>query len=46
MIWSLVGFLVLFWLLGLVARVGGAFVHILLICALILAFYRLLTNRH
>lgn len=43
--WTLVGWLILFWFLGLIARVGGGLVHGLLVIALLLALYRLLTNR-
>ena len=35
MLWALVGLLVLFWLLGVIASIGGALIHILLAVALV-----------
>ena len=35
-IWALIGLLVLFWVVGLVAKVGGAIIHFLLVVAIIL----------
>jgi hypothetical protein len=35
MLWVLVGLLVLFWLVGVIASIGGALVHILLAVALV-----------
>jgi hypothetical protein len=37
MIWALVGVLVLVWLLGVIASIGGALIHILLAVALVVA---------
>src|SRR5699024_6946367 len=43
-IWSLIGLLVLFWIIGLVAKVGGAIIHFLLVylifCLCICIFFR------
>jgi len=35
MIWALVGLLVLFWLVGVIASIGGALIHVLLAVALV-----------
>lgn len=45
MIYTLVGLLVMFWVLGLVARVGGEAVHFLLVCAVLLAVFNFFTGR-
>lgn len=37
--------LVVLWLLGLVVHVGGGLIHLLVVIALIVLIYRLLTNR-
>lgn len=44
-IWSLIGLLVLFWIIGLVAKVGGAIIHFLLVIALILLVINLIFGR-
>jgi len=44
-IWTLIGLLVLFWIIGLIAKVGGAIIHLLLIVALILLIFNLITGR-
>lgn len=45
MIWSLIGLLVLFWILGLVFEIAGGFVHILLVIALIVFIFDFITGR-
>jgi hypothetical protein len=45
MIYSLITLLVVFWLLGLVGHVGGAFIHGLLVLALVIFVFDLLTGR-
>ena len=45
MFWTIVVILVILWLLGLFANLGG-FVHILLVIALIVIVYRLVTGRN
>ncbi|HLR72931.1 MAG TPA: lmo0937 family membrane protein [Pseudogracilibacillus sp.] len=45
LIWSLIGLLVLFWIIGLVAKVGGAIIHFLLVIALILLVINLIFGR-
>ena len=45
MIWTLIGLLLLFWLIGLVAHIGGGLIHILLVIALIVFVVQLITGR-
>lgn len=45
MIYTIVSLLVLFWLVGLVAHVGGSFIHGLLVLALIVFVFDLITGR-
>lgn len=45
LIWTLIGLLILFWLIGLIAKVGGAIIHVLLVIALILLILNLITGR-
>ena len=44
-IWALVVLLVVFWLLGFIAHIGGGLIHLLLVVALILLVFNLLTGR-
>ncbi len=44
-IWLIVVVVVVLWLLGLVTRVAGNLVHLLLIVALILIVYNLIAGR-
>ena len=45
MLWVIVGILVFLWLLGFLLRVAGGLIHLLLIAALVIVVYRLLTGR-
>ena len=45
-IWTLVVLLFVFWLLGFVAHVGGSLIHLLLVLAVIVAAFNLLTGRN
>lgn len=45
MIYTLISLLLLFWLIGLVANVGGGFIHALLVLALAVFLINLLTGR-
>jgi len=45
MIWSLIGLLVLLWVLGLVFKIGGALIHLVLVVAAIVFVFRLVTGR-
>ena len=44
MLWVIVGVLVLLWFLGLLLRAFGGLIHILIIVALIVIIYRLVTR--
>ena len=44
-LWVIVGILVLLWFLGLVLRAFGGLIHLLIIVALVIVIYRLLTGR-
>lgn len=45
MIYTLISLLVLFWLIGLVSHIGGSFIHALLVLALIVFVFDLVTGR-
>ena len=45
MLWTLVVLLLLFWLIGLMVDIAGGLIHILLVIALVVVAYRLLTGR-
>jgi hypothetical protein len=44
-IWTLIVLLFAFWLIGLIANVGGGLIHVLLVLALIILIFNLLTGR-
>jgi hypothetical protein len=44
-LWLVVAVIVALWLLGLVTRVAGNLIHLLLIVALIVIVYNLITGR-
>ena len=44
-LWVIVGILLLVWFIGLVLRAFGGLIHLVLIVALIIVIYRLLTGR-
>jgi len=45
MIWGLIVVLVVLWLLGFVANIAGGLIHLLLVLAIIVFIWNLLTNR-
>ena len=45
MLYTLAVILVVLWLLGFVAHVGGGLIHLLLVIAAIVIVYRLVTGR-
>ena len=45
MVLTVVGILVVLWLLGLLARVGGGLIHLLLVAAVIAFLYNMITGR-
>ncbi|MGP6159695.1 MAG: lmo0937 family membrane protein [Vulcanimicrobiaceae bacterium] len=44
-LWTVVSVLFALWLIGLVAHIGGGLIHILLVVALIVLVYNLITGR-
>ena len=44
-LWLVVVVIVAFWLIGLVANVAGNLIHLLLVVALLVLLYNLLTGR-
>jgi hypothetical protein len=45
LIWIIIVVLVVLWLLGFAIHVGGALIHLLLVVALVLLVFNLLTGR-
>jgi hypothetical protein len=45
MLWTIVAVLLILWLLGFSMSVGGSFIHVLLVIAVIVIAVRLLTGR-
>ena len=45
MLWTIIGVLVVLWLLGFLTHVGGALIHLILVVALIVFVVNLLTGR-
>jgi K+-transporting ATPase A subunit len=45
MILTIIGVLVLLWLLGLLAHIGGGLIHLLLVVALVVFIWDLLVGR-
>jgi hypothetical protein len=45
MIWTIIGILFVLWLLGLMANVGGGLIHLLLVVAVVVFLFNLLTGR-
>jgi len=44
-LWTIIIVLVVLWVLGFAVHVGGALIHLLLVIALILLVYNLITGR-
>ena len=45
MLWTIVAILLLFWVLGLAFKVASGLIHILLVIALVVIVYRLISGR-
>jgi hypothetical protein len=45
MLWTIVVLLLILWLLGFTMHVAGGLIHILLVVALVVVVFRLLTGR-
>lgn len=44
MLWTIIGILIILWILGFAFEIGGGLVHILLVIALIVLIFRLVTG--
>ena len=45
MLWTIIGVLVVLWLLGFIGHVGGALIHFLLVAAVVVVIFQLLSGR-
>lgn len=45
MLWTILMVVLVLWLLGLIANVGGGFIHLLLVVAAVILVIELLTGR-
>jgi len=44
-LWAIIVILVVFWVLGFAIHIGGALIHLLLVVALVLLVFNLITGR-
>lgn len=44
MLWTVIGVLVVLWLLGFIGNIGGSLIHIILVIAAIVLVYKLVTG--
>lgn len=44
MLWTIIGILIILWLIGLLANIGGGLIHILLVIAVIVLIYKLVVG--
>ena len=45
MLWTIIGILLVLWLLGLIFKIGGAIIHVLLIIAVVVFLFNRITGR-
>ncbi|HET6351677.1 MAG TPA: lmo0937 family membrane protein [Coriobacteriia bacterium] len=45
MLWTIIGVLVLLWLLGFSFHIGGSLIHLLIVVALVLVIVNLISGR-
>jgi hypothetical protein len=45
MLWTIVAILVVLWLAGLLGHIGGGLIHLVLVVAVIVVIFNLLTGR-
>ncbi|MCM3727014.1 lmo0937 family membrane protein [Neobacillus cucumis] len=45
MIWTIVGLLLLFWVLGLVFHIAGGLIHLLLVIAAVVIIFKFISGR-
>ena len=46
LLYAIISILFIFWLIGFLMHIGGGLIHILLVAALILFIFRLVTGRN
>jgi len=46
MLWTIIGILLVLWLIGLIAEIGGGFIHLLLVVALVVFLFNMFSGRH
>lgn len=45
MLWTIISILLAFWLIGLIAHIGGGLIHLLLVVAAVVLVVQFLTGR-
>ncbi|WP_139070012.1 MULTISPECIES: lmo0937 family membrane protein [unclassified Bacillus (in: firmicutes)] len=45
MLWTIVGLLVLFWIVGLLFDIAGGLIHLLLVAAVVVFLFNMFKNR-
>jgi hypothetical protein len=45
MIWTIIGILAVLWLLGMIGQVGGSLIHLLLVVAVIVFLFNVISGR-
>ena len=45
MLYTIIAVLVVLWLLGLIGNIGGGLIHILIVAAVVVLIYKLVTGR-
>jgi hypothetical protein len=45
MLWTIIAILVILWLLGFIANIGGGIIHLLLVIAVLVFLWQLFTGR-
>lgn len=46
LLWTVISILIVLWLVGFLMHVGGSLIHLLLVIALVLFIYNLVTGRN
>ncbi len=45
MLWTLIGILIVLWLIGFIVHIGGVFIHALLVIAVIVLIYKFVSGQ-
>jgi hypothetical protein len=45
MLWTIIAILVVLWLLGLIGHIGGGLIHLLLVIAVVVLIFQLISGR-